>query len=226
MRKLTLFIFLAFLVCGIVCARNKPPLDVEPAIFYGVKYTVDHHGKIEGKEQNGGYVKAWDMISGKLLWERQVYATDKIRKNFSTEEDVYITGLYVKDGILYVRDEQDDMFAVLLSYPDKALDAYVEKPCEIEGIALNVKQGAIVRVANSIVFIDGLDSWPKGFEGNVVVATGKMKRVDVIPEERCNPAALTDVAGFVYMIESGNWDLKDPSSAGKYKINDAFVPRM
>lgn len=39
----------------------------------GVRYDAVHNGKSRGLKQNGGHVRATDIVSGKELWVRRAY---------------------------------------------------------------------------------------------------------------------------------------------------------
>jgi hypothetical protein len=76
----------------------------------GVRYEAPHFGALHGKDQNGGFVQAWDVKTGKLMWDRMVY---RVRYDASREKDVqddFITQIRVKGGILLVKTEHAEEF--------------------------------------------------------------------------------------------------------------------
>jgi len=98
-----LFIFLG-LQCNLVEAKRLPPQEVEPVIYNGVKYTATH--------EKMGYVEAWDIKTGKKLWEKKVYDV-KIDPHMEADVQwVFITNLSIKDGKLIVVNEKGDRYEI------------------------------------------------------------------------------------------------------------------
>lgn len=54
-------------------ADRIPPANVSPIIIEGIRYEVIHWGKDWGLWQNGGYISAIEMASGKELWVLKIY---------------------------------------------------------------------------------------------------------------------------------------------------------
>lgn len=85
-------------------AKRLPPEPVPPVIWRGVEYRapldVDHMG----------CVQAFDVASGRKLWETKVYT---VRITEKLEEDVqwrFITGLWIQDGKLWATEEWSTWF--------------------------------------------------------------------------------------------------------------------
>jgi len=105
------FIFV-FLGCSVnmVEAKRLPPQKVEPVIYNGVKYTATH--------EKMGYVQAWDIKTGKKLWEKKVY---DVKIDSYMEADVqwvFITNLSIKDGKLIVVNENGDKYEIDIESTD------------------------------------------------------------------------------------------------------------
>ena len=104
-----LFIFLG-LQCNMVEAKRLPPQEVEPVIYNGVKYTATH--------EKMGYVEAWDIKTGKKLWEKKVYDV-KIDPHMEADVQwVFITNLSIKDGKLIVVNENGDRYEIDIESTD------------------------------------------------------------------------------------------------------------
>ena len=93
-------------------AKRSGPKDVPPVTVEGVKYSAPHWGKAIGKPQNGGYIQANNVETGKLLWELRVYEI-KYDPNLEGDvQDVFITSLKLTDGNLEVVNERGAKFVV------------------------------------------------------------------------------------------------------------------
>ncbi|MFA5794784.1 MAG: WG repeat-containing protein [Candidatus Brocadiia bacterium] len=92
-------LFLTLIFIGLAQAKRVGPKDVAPIIHNGVKYTAPH-GKM-------GYVEAWDVSSGKKLWETKVYDVEMKPMLEKDVQMVYITSLSIEDGRLVVINENN-----------------------------------------------------------------------------------------------------------------------
>jgi len=92
-------------------AKRKGPQEVTPEIYAGVKYSAPH-GLAPGTKQNGGYIEATDMKTGKLLWQLLVYQVKYDPKLERDVQEVFITSLKIVDGKLEVLNEAGDKFIV------------------------------------------------------------------------------------------------------------------
>jgi len=54
-------------------AKRRSPEPVASLVADGVRYEVPHFGAFHGKEQNGGFVQAWDARKNQVLWDRMIY---------------------------------------------------------------------------------------------------------------------------------------------------------
>jgi hypothetical protein len=88
--------------CSFVYAKGLPhpktiaPSKISPLIYKGIKFVVPNTVK------EMGYVQAWDMDTGKKVWEKKVYSV--IVMPFSQEDvqHVFIISLSLEDGKLVV----------------------------------------------------------------------------------------------------------------------------
>ncbi len=91
-------------------ARRLPPKPIAPVRVNGIIYKVTHCGVFHGKDQNGGFVQAWDAKTNKLLWDRMVYRTIYDRDLETDVQDVFITTIRVVGTKLLVTDEASEKF--------------------------------------------------------------------------------------------------------------------
>lgn len=91
-------------------AKRRPPPEVTPVVAGGTRYTVPHFGALHGKEQNGGYVQAWEVGSGTLLWDRMIYRVVYDTKLERDAQDVFIARISVEDGALLVQNDLGERF--------------------------------------------------------------------------------------------------------------------
>lgn len=96
-------------------AKRRPPPEITPVVVGGVRYTVPHFGALHGKEQNGGYVQAWDAASGKLLLDRMIYRVVYDEKLERDAQDVFIARISVEGGTLRVDNDLGERFEVDLA---------------------------------------------------------------------------------------------------------------
>ena len=103
---MALFIFVLCCGTGLAEAKRMDPKKVEPVIFEGVKYTAPHEKR--------GYVEAWDIESGNIIWERKVYEMEYVPYKEEDVQRVYITKLSIKNGKLAVENEKGKKYEVNL----------------------------------------------------------------------------------------------------------------
>jgi len=135
MRRIRLFFLVAWLILsanGIYCyegredtvkgkktdqaaarppaAKRVAPREVKPVVYRGVRYEAPHFGSLRGADYKGGHVAAYDVKTGKQLWELEVYTTI-IREDMESDvQDVFITQLLIKRDRLIVINENDKRF--------------------------------------------------------------------------------------------------------------------
>ena len=100
---------------GELKAKRLGPLEVDPIVIGKVRYEVIHWGKERGLKQNGGYIAAFDVSTGKELWILKVY---DIAYNPDLEgdvQDVFIVsmskGWFFSDK-LHIKDERGRRFII------------------------------------------------------------------------------------------------------------------
>ena len=91
-------------------AKRSAPKDVAPVTADGIVYKIPHFGVTHAKDQNGGFVQAWDAKTNKLLWDRMVYRIVYDRDIESDVQDVFITEIQVGGEKLLVTNEADEKF--------------------------------------------------------------------------------------------------------------------
>jgi len=96
-------------------AKRRPPPEITPVIAGEVRYAVPHFGALHGKEQNGGYVQAWEVGSGKLLWDRMIYRVAYDEKLERDAQDVFIARIRVEEGTLLVENDLGERFEMDLA---------------------------------------------------------------------------------------------------------------
>ncbi|MGH8666364.1 MAG: hypothetical protein ACREUX_19045 [Burkholderiales bacterium] len=95
--------------------RSAPP-KVEPVEHRGVRYAVVRGAKGRGLPQNGGYIEATELASGRSLWLVKVYEVVYDRDIEDDKRDVYISRLRLDSARsrLLIENERDERFAVEL----------------------------------------------------------------------------------------------------------------
>lgn len=95
--------------------RSAPP-KVEPVEHRGVRYAVVRGARGRGLPQNGGYVEATELASGRSLWLVKVYDVVYDGDMEDDKRDVYISRLRLDSGgnRLLIQNERDERFAVEL----------------------------------------------------------------------------------------------------------------
>ncbi len=139
MRKIIFLVviigLISFLFCSFAEADRAAPKEVEPVIYDGIKYIAPHWGVFEGKEQNGGYIEAYDIKTGKKLWELKVYEIKYESFLEPDVQDVFITSLKIEDGKLIVVNEKGDEYEVDLEKKRvekrKFSQEYKEQPLQL-----------------------------------------------------------------------------------------------
>lgn len=77
--------------------RLRDPVPV--AVSAGaLRYEALHWGKALGLGQNGGFVMARDLATGRVLWIHRVYAIDDRDGKEGDKQDVFITALALEAG--------------------------------------------------------------------------------------------------------------------------------
>jgi hypothetical protein len=95
--------------------RSAPP-KVAPVEHRGIRYAVVRGAKGRGLPQNGGYIEATEIASGRSLWLVKVYEVLYDPDMEDDKREVYISRLRLDAarGRLLVENERDERFAVAL----------------------------------------------------------------------------------------------------------------
>jgi hypothetical protein len=99
---------------GLATPKRVAPPAVAPLVINGVRIEVVNQSRKRGMPQNGGYLEAFDIVSGRSLWLLQVYKIDYDAKMEEDVQDRFIEKLELKpDGkTLLVTDESANRFDV------------------------------------------------------------------------------------------------------------------
>jgi hypothetical protein len=91
-------------------AKRVAPKEVPSVVAGGIRFKVPHFGALHNRPQNGGYVEAWDVKTGKLLWDRMVYRVHCVANLEKDVQDDFISEITVKGGHLFVKTERSETF--------------------------------------------------------------------------------------------------------------------
>jgi len=97
--------------------KRVGPKAVEPVTCDGVRYEALRWGKERDLGQNGGFVVAFDEISGDELWLQKIYDVVYDNEMESDKQDVFITGLELDENReeLLISNERGERFGMSLS---------------------------------------------------------------------------------------------------------------
>jgi hypothetical protein len=101
---------------GMPAGKRVGPDDVAPVEVGSQRYEVIHWGRERGLGQNGGYLAAVDVDSGKELWTLKVYDVAYDPDMEEDVQDVFIKAMSVNGSgtELTVTDERGRRFVVNL----------------------------------------------------------------------------------------------------------------
>lgn len=102
---------------GGLSAKRVGPKAVIPVTFNGVSYEALPLGKERGLEQNGGYIIAKDIATGKELWLAKIYTTVYDPDLETDVQDVFIQSIKLSDdkASLNITDEKGRQFTLDLN---------------------------------------------------------------------------------------------------------------
>jgi hypothetical protein len=80
-------------VLPVTAKKRAAPVPVLPVSSKGIRYEAVHWGKSRGLSQNGGYIAAIDIASGRELWVLKVYDVIYDGNLEEDREDIFITNL-------------------------------------------------------------------------------------------------------------------------------------
>lgn len=94
------------------CSKREGPDAVEPVEIHGVRISIPHFGKRIGLGQNGGLIAAEDSATGEHLWFLQIYEIHYNPKKEEDVQDMFITEMGVRDGMVRVKEEMGRVYAI------------------------------------------------------------------------------------------------------------------
>lgn len=95
--------------------RSEIP-EPAPVQVGGMRYEAVPWGRIRGLGQNGGYIAAYDVASGRELWLLKVYEVKYLPEMEEDKQDVFIEDLALDaKGRLRVTDERGEVYRVDLA---------------------------------------------------------------------------------------------------------------
>lgn len=95
--------------------------EVPSLIYKGVKYVAAHFKFARTPDewakcnQNGGFVEAWDVNTGQMLWDLVVYRVEYDPRRHRYEQDVFITAMKLDGNRLIITNERQEKFSIDLS---------------------------------------------------------------------------------------------------------------
>lgn len=78
---------------GMPLGKRMEPLSIPSIIINNLRIDVIHFGKHRGFNQNGGYISAIDITSGKEIWILKVYDIQYISKLEKDVQDIFIISM-------------------------------------------------------------------------------------------------------------------------------------
>jgi hypothetical protein len=90
-----------------------PAPAVPPVSAGGVRYEQVKNGLLAGFEQMGGYLAAYDEVSGQQLWTLKVYDNQRMPGKEGDVQDVFFKSMTLQaDGTLLIENERRARFVV------------------------------------------------------------------------------------------------------------------
>jgi hypothetical protein len=117
--------------------------------------------------------------------------------------------LVVFIGIFAFANKKDEsMQKQVIHFDGKALsvDKFLNETIRLEGIAYNAKAGAVIECDKYHFYIDNLDSWPNGWYGNNVTASGILVKIEnnkPLKDKKGNFSQ--GIQGDYYLLKNATW---------------------
>ena len=94
--------------------KREGPAEVAPVRLGSVMFSVVHWGLSRGLAQNGGYIAATDIASGRELWLLKVYDVPYDARRERDVQDTFIIELKLDStgSMLLIKDELERVFVV------------------------------------------------------------------------------------------------------------------
>ena len=106
-------------------AKRGAPMEVLPVKVGNIEYSAPHRN---GTQKQMGFIEARNLKSGKLIWNRQIYAVKYVPDLEGDVQDVFIRNIKVKGNSLIVTNERKSEYQLDL----KTLEVKVLKGSLIE----------------------------------------------------------------------------------------------
>ena len=106
-------------------AKRGAPAEVLPLTVGNIEYSAPHRN---GTQKQMGFIEARNLKSGKLIWNRQIYAVKYVPDLEGDVQDVFIRNIKVKGNSLLVTNERKSEYQLDL----KTLEVKVLKGSLIE----------------------------------------------------------------------------------------------
>ena len=106
-------------------AKRGAPMEVLPVKVGNIEYSAPHRN---GTQKQMGFIEARNIKSGKLIWNRQIYAVKYVPDLEGDVQDVFIRNIKVKGNSLIVTNERKSEYQLDL----KTLEVKVLKGLLIE----------------------------------------------------------------------------------------------
>jgi hypothetical protein len=92
--------------------KRAAPDPIEPITLDGVRYEPVQFGKARGLEQNGGYITATDIKTGKELWLIKIYDVRYLGDMEPDKQDIFISAMELTGdrGHLEIENESGARF--------------------------------------------------------------------------------------------------------------------
>ena len=99
---------------GMPMGKRVGPPDVTPLTVGELRIEAIHWGKERGFQQNGGYIAAIDIATGKEVWTLKVYHIEYDEKMESDVQDIFIETLSKgqDSGTIEIVDERGRRYTV------------------------------------------------------------------------------------------------------------------
>lgn len=110
--KIILVILISISLPFSALASRIEPEDIEPVVHKGVRYSAPHWGKAQNRDQNAGYIEAWDIKRNEFLWILKVYTIHYVRGLEGDVQDIFITSMKLHEEKLIVINERGDKFII------------------------------------------------------------------------------------------------------------------
>ena len=103
-KRLSVITSLLLSGATVTLADRDNPHPVTPVEHNGIKYKAPTYDPNTGSTV--GFVEAYDTKTNRRIWSRQIYIVKLNTEMESDTQDIYITGLSIKDNKLHISTER------------------------------------------------------------------------------------------------------------------------